>query len=457
MNTKELIKIVFQAKIVPIYQVNIVEAILYKKYEHTLIMASRQSGKSYGVAKGITLLARFGKNEKILLIAPTQKQARVIYDYVLEFSKKSPLIYAALEMKRTRDIQNLGDEMSKSEITFTIKDKEGNIEYKNTLTIMTAGTNAKKNTLLGQSPTTIVIDETQGVNDEIYYNVIMPMMATIKETKYTLIELGTPHVRNHFYKSWVVSKANKIKITCWDAIEEGIQRREFIEDQQEQLSPDEFAVWYEASFPDSDSDSLYTFKEVENAKRKKEIPKTAIKLLGSDIARYGNDLTVLYDIYIDEDEDELFFGDRTVLKKKGTDITAGTIKAQDRISPYYNIMVDDIGVGGGVTDQLKDLNKVVAVNFGSTKMKRKDKERFLNIKARLYYRLKEYLQKDKTYNLDDSKLEEELLLMKKEHQSNGKLKIIDPSKSPDYADSVVIALAKRKAPGLHTGSAKTWT
>ena len=90
------------------------------------------------------------------------------------------------------------------------------------------------------------------------------------------------------------------------------------------------------------------------------------------------------------------------------------------------------------------------------KMKKKDKERFLNIKARLYYRLKEYLQKGNAYNLDDKKLEEELLLMKKEHQSNGKLKIIDPSKSPDYADSVVIALAKRKAPGIHTGRARTW-
>ena len=96
MNAIELIKSVFQTPRVASYQGKIVEAILYKKYEHTLILATRQGGKSYGVGWGLTLLGRFGKNEYILLIAPTKEQATVIYNYVLEFAKKSPLIYGSL-------------------------------------------------------------------------------------------------------------------------------------------------------------------------------------------------------------------------------------------------------------------------------------------------------------------------------------------------------------------------
>jgi hypothetical protein len=64
----------------------------------------------------------------------------------------------------------------------------------------------------------------------------------------------------------------------------------------------------------------------------------------------------------------------------------------------------------------------------------------LNLKAELYFNAKKLFEQDRLKIINRPELLKELRLMKKEYQSTGKVKIVDPDKSPDFLDSLVYGL-----------------
>ena len=110
------------------------------------------------------------------------------------------------------------------------------------------------------------------------------------------------------------------------------------------------------------------------------------------------------------------------------------------------IIVDTIGVGVGVVSRLKEVirtenlkTRVIPAHFGEQAIK---KDKYLNKKAENYFRLKSLMEDDLIKILDLKKLRRDLSLMKFELSSNGKIKVIDPEKSPDYSDALVFFVWK---------------
>ena len=111
--------------------------------------------------------------------------------------------------------------------------------------------------------------------------------------------------------------------------------------------------------------------------------------------------------------------------------------------PPSTIFVDSIGVGGGVADRLRELGYAaidVAVSERATNHKK-----YLNRRAELYARFKEWLQAGKGRLPDDPELIAEATSVKYSFDSAGRLKIEkkeDLKKrglpSPDKLDSVVL-------------------
>jgi hypothetical protein len=329
------------------YQELIINTILRKRVEHLLVVASRQAGKSKSIAAGIAMLAAFSSNEEILIIAPTKTQAAVIYKYVLQYVKSSTVLCNYVDFKKQRSLETLGNEISKERITFT----NPITKETSTIFIMSAGGSGKGEGALGQSPTILVIDESQSIDDEAY-NKILAMMASLKKTQPMIIEIGTAHNINHFYETWEENNGiKKVRVTCEDGITQSIMNAKFIAREKQRLSEVDFNRWYMGIFPTTGDKNIFNRAKVKAAMQRIVTPKTNVIDIGIDVARYGDDSTVVtakqgFSVFYQKEHN-----------KEGVDQTAGrgiNLATQYVRAGYkVRVTVDDTGVGGGVTDIIK--------------------------------------------------------------------------------------------------------
>lgn len=204
----------------------------------------------------------------------------------------------------------------------------------------------------------------------------------------------------------------------------------------------------EGIFPEDADDVLIPLWKVEQAMSEERML-TTIKDLkkrntGLDIARFGDDSTVFATRY------GYWFEPIIEIKKKSTTQSFGKLKALG-LYPYF---VDDIGVGGGVTDQAQDAKlNVHGINVQNVA---KDKETFANLKSELAWKFREMI--DDVYLPYDEELLAQLSNIKFRY-INGRIAVEQKDEvkkrthgqSPDKADAVFLSIAdyyvKQKSSG----------
>lgn len=166
--------------------------------------------------------------------------------------------------------------------------------------------------------------------------------------------------------------------------------------------------------------------------------------IGVDVARMGEDETVI--TVIGQNGEHIKVIDIISAQGKETTWTARRVK---RLYEKYNakiVNVDDTGVGGGVTDLLKEEGvKVNPIKFGASPTRGEAKLLFANLKAQIYYELRDYFDPSKEQMIsipDHPKLIRDLSALKQDYTSRDLIKIIDPPKSPDYSDSLALAVTR---------------
>jgi len=173
---------------------------------------------------------------------------------------------------------------------------------------------------------------------------------------------------------------------------------------------------------------------------------SAKKYITCDVARFGNDKTVIM----------IWHGLKcvriVVLKKRSTSEAVNeliTIAEREQI-PRSRILVDEDGVGGGVVDQ----GKFKGFMGGSSPITKPNKPvNYQNLRAQCYYMLAEYTERAKVAvdtDVDEYRqaIIEELEQVKaKDVDKDGKLKIIPKDsikehlgRSPDYADCLMMRM-----------------
>jgi len=259
-----------------------------------------------------------------------------------------------------------------------------------------------------------------------------------------LLEIGNPFKRNHFLRSWQSDRYHKIKIDWRQGVEEGRFSGEFIEEMRKEAF---FKILYECEFPEavevdeSGWMSLLTDKQVENALVKTVEPQGK-KRLGVDIARGGN-----YNIFVLRQSNYA----KILEKNRDPDLmaTVGKIKRimKDEGIEAKNVFLDDVGIGGGVTDRLKEQDiRINAVKGGA---KAKDSEKFTNTRAEAYWELRKWIKEGGALERDEAFYQ--LTEIRYKEDSSGKLKI-EPKEeiltrgieSPDVADALMLTFADRK-------------
>ena len=199
------------------------------------------------------------------------------------------------------------------------------------------------------------------------------------------------------------------------------------------------------------TDTLKTyFEAVGNSKEESLIS------LGADIARLGEDSTEVGARWRNKLGLERF-------EILGSYAKQRTDETTDRIVEWYHTLVrpgerpviniDDIGLGGGVVDNLlKAEYPVNPINVGETPDTYiEDDEKFLNKRAQYYWNLREMFVQERV-GIDDDMLAHELSKIGLDFGGSGKEKIkIEPKdktrkklqgKSPDKADCMMLAFAE---------------
>jgi phage terminase large subunit len=208
----------------------------------------------------------------------------------------------------------------------------------------------------------------------------------------------------------------------------------------------EIDINYEASI----TNALIPFENILKAQMNgpANVSASGPKQLSVDVARYGNNESV-----ITYRHGRLVPWQRCYRKTDTVDVVGHVVQAVNDLGGIDNvaqIAVDDIGVGGGVTDQLKRLygKKVRAVN-ASTKV---DDGKNWNLRARMYEQMLEWFKNEPVSIPNDPELKVQLSalkyryrgglrLMESKKDADSKDMVESTSKSPDRADSLALSFA----------------
>lgn len=195
-------------------------------------------------------------------------------------------------------------------------------------------------------------------------------------------------------------------------------------------------------FPSESEGSLLRSEAIECAMNNR-VELTTERALGADIARFGADDTVISEATTN--------GIYAISKSHGrrTTETAGTITARWKElkgeGMNLAVAVDDGGLGGGVSDALKE-NQVPTheVQFGAASQK---PEAYVNLKAQMYWEWKEEVENNPFYFLPkNADLLREATTVRWTRDSKGRIQIESKreykertGRSPDTLESVLLA------------------
>lgn len=303
----------------------------------------------------------------------------------------------------------------------------------------------------------ILIDEASGVPESVFE----AGYGTMSSANSTVVLLGNPTRTSGYFFDTHHSNADKWwtrKVSCLDSPRVAPA---YVEEMREKYGPDSnaFRIRVLGEFAVADDDTVIGLELVESSfGRDVEVDEEAEIVWGLDVARFGSAFSVL-------------------CKRQGRVVThfqdwknldlmqlTGAVKADfDAIRPSerpVEILVDSIGVGGGVVDRLQELglpaigiNTAEAPSMGTT---------YMNLRAELWFKVKAWLETREVRLPKDDKLLAELVSPRYQFTSAGKMKIEskdDMKKrglpSPDKADALCLTFAGDAAIGLKGRMAAT--
>lgn len=415
------------------YQSDFIKAVIKRDKTRFMYKAATQSGKSLTISVLLALVAILFPNERIVNVSCTEQQARIIFDQTKKFLvEDNPIIRSMVDLNRS-----VG---STKEFSKTRMFMKNGTEIKVLSTGMGATENVG-NALLGMSASILVVDEASSIPNDVFTTKILRMLGASRTVglQKILILSSTPQTSNFFEDAWHDPEYEKFSVDWKMAVEAGRLDLKTVEEQRRKMTKSQFSMWYDADFPSMLEDSIFDMEEVERNIVEPDEKFYGKKILSVDVARFGRDFTVY--ALVDKVKDEYRVVDFIQDEKKDTTSVAGRIVHLNKLHNFDVILVDEAGVGGGPLDIIREKGiEATGVIAGSKCTTNDATENCMNLKAELYMRAKKLFEVDKLKIINKGTIVKELRTMKKDFSPNGKLKIVDPDKSPDYASSLVYAL-----------------
>jgi len=464
---KALCKFYFKEKISNLQAELISKILFYREngLKKISVCAMTRWGKSFCVSRAIALNFLTQSGIKAFFIGPQQDQARILRDYMAELILKCPelLQLAHLEVAGVEKIQK---EASRTRMTF----KNG-CEYR----VFSAEGDATRlmGHGLGSSGGILIKDEATKISSEA--NTKISRMKGDCPENVLEIELFNPWDRdNRAFEHYSSGDWDVFQVGWKEAEKDKRVTKLFIEEQRKELTPLEFTVLYESEFPEESEDSIFNLARIKEAevrspkydeylqamellkepykyresevKEAKDVLKDFRFVISCDVADKGLDESVILVGFKIGNYYEIF-DFYSEPKTENIELSRRITKYVNKLTTYaqkIQVNIDTIGVGAGVVSYVKDWIKekglgdyvvVRACHFGNKAIK---KERFSNMKAENYFRLRQFLIDGLIKIPQMQKFKSQAMAMKWDTTSSEKIKIIDPEeKSPDWCDSMV--------------------
>ena len=303
----------------------------------------------------------------------------------------------------------------------------------------------------------LVVDEASGVPEPVFEAAAGSMSGHSAVT----ILLSNPTRSSGTFYETQTRLAGSWWTRRWSCVESNLVSDNFVDEMRLRYGEDSnaFRIRVLGEFPLADDDTIIPFHLADAAMaRDIEAAVNGTIVWGLDVARFGSDKSAL--------------AERTgsvwtaVNSWQGLDLmqTVGRVKAQyDGLPPSLQpveIMVDVIGMGGGVVDRLRELGLPVrgvnvseAPSMGGT---------YSNLRTELWFKMRGMLEERVSRLPRNEQLLAELTSIRYSFSSNGKMKAEGKDEmkrrglhSPDIADAVCLTLASDAATAIG-GKTTSW-
>ena len=322
----------------------------------------------------------------------------------------------------------------------------------------------------------IIVDEAEGVTEEIYEGIESVMTSADP----LLLLIGNPttmtgafrrafYEERGIYRNITISALDCPNVRAGRILIPGLTTAQWVEERRNIWKED--SLLYRArvlgEFSDHGNDTLFRIKDLEAAisngileaeswsvdgepVHAPAIPSTDDVIIAVDVARFGSDSSVILRRRGDCVEDIQDLRDQDTMQLSGR--VAASIREHN---PAY-VLVDEIGIGAGVVDRLRELGHPVhGINVAR---KPRDEKSFANLRAEGYWSLAERFKSGRLIIPDDSQLLSQLSTLRYNYDSQGRIKIESKDDirnrglpSPDRADALMLAFLPPP------GRVKIWT
>ena len=401
-------------------QIEILEAI--RDYSKVTVRSGHSIGKTYLAAVAVEWWLASNYPSKVITTAPTNNQVeKVLWREIRTMHKKA---------KRP-----LGGTLLSTEL-----------RYNDEWHALGFSTDVMDNFQGFKSPNLLVIlDEASGVDPKIYEAVegLRPKC---------ILCIGNPlNPVGAFADTFKSNRWHQKSVSSWDTpnartgqnIVPGLATREWCQEMLEKWGADDPRYHYRVlgQFPTQSEFQLISFADVEQAMNTPINIINERKVIGVDVARFGDDRSVI--VFFDGINVRKH---RTLNGKSTVEIVGNVVEMMRNEWGWNNatICVDDTGVGGGVTDMLKEQGyAVIPIIAGS---KANDAVKYYNVRAEMFFMLAEKFKTGQISIPNDQDWLADLVKLEYEFAPRGQLKITSKKDmkakgiaSTDIADALAIA------------------
>ena len=309
----------------------------------------------------------------------------------------------------------------------------------------------------------IVVDEAEGVSEEIYEAVESVMTSDDP----LLLLIGNPtsmggafrrafFEERRIYSNITISALDSPNVRAGRVVTPGLTTAQWVEERKS-VWGDDSAVYRSrvlGEFPDQGDNSLFALSQVESAVGgivdavswtigtetvyAGERASDEEVILAVDVARYGSDRSVILRRRGDRVEDI------RVLRQMDTMQVTGWVVAAIRDHKPSRVHVDEIGIGAGVVDRLRELgHPVIGVNVGH---RARQGDLYADLRAEGFWELRERFTSGRITIPNDSELISELVSLCYRVDSTSRIRIESKEElrkrhqpSPDKADALMLA------------------
>jgi len=289
----------------------------------------------------------------------------------------------------------------------------------------------------------ILVDESSGVHEKIFE--VGEGALTTEGAR--IILTGNPtRTDGYFYRSHTSDRAHW-KTFVFSAVDSELVSKEWVKQMGDRYGKDSdvYRVRVKGEFPKGSADTLIPLELVEAAIGRDIKTETSKRIAGLDVARFGDDANAL----VIRQGGMLTHVEQWY--KQDTMVTTGrAVGAFRRKKLFDRIHVDEIGMGAGVVDRLKELGiPVLGVNVGESAPER---DEYMRYRDQLWWAVKEWFEA-RTCRIDPkldrdlvNLLVAELTGIKYTYTSSGKIKV--QGKREFKEDGIIVFDGLKRSPNI---------